>query len=408
MEFWFLISVLILMVIALLARVVLRDAERLRPWGRYDLDVYRDHLDEVERDLERAIISAEEAGLLRTEVSRRILSADSAAKEQTNDGQTGPIGPVLVLAAIGIAAALLIYRQQGAPGYADLSLSDRIQAAEELRQNRPSQSNAERLTSPDPTAAPSDEFLALMQKLRSAVAQHPDDLRGQTLLARNEAALGNFIAAYTAQAQAIFLKQGSAQVADYALYADMLVHAAGGYVSPIAETALTATLERNPAHQKARYYMGLMYAQTGRPDFAFRLWQDLLQQGVEDPSLTPLINAQIEAAAFHAGVAYTRPELAGGAETNSGPSADDLKAADAMTPEDRAAMIAGMVAQLSQRLASEGGPATDWARLIDAYGVLDNPDPAAQIWLEAQQVFAGNPDALRVILASARRAGVAQ
>ena len=121
-----------------------------------------------------------------------------------------------------------------------------------------------------------------------------------------------------------------------------------------------------------------------------------------------MINAQIEAAAFHAGVAYTRPELAGGAETNSGPSADDLKAADAMTPEDRAAMIAGMVAQLSQRLASEGGPATDWARLIDAYGVLDNPDPAAQIWLEAQQVFAGNPDALRVILASARRAGVAQ
>ena len=177
MEFWFLISVLILMVIALLARVVLRDAARLRPWGRYDLDVYRDHLDEVERDLERAIISAEEAGLLRTEVSRRILSADSAAKEQTNDGQTGPIGPVLVLAAIGIAAALLIYMQQGAPGYADLSLSDRIQAAEELRQNRPSQSNAERLTSPDPTAAPSDEFLALMQKLRSAVAQHPDDLR---------------------------------------------------------------------------------------------------------------------------------------------------------------------------------------------------------------------------------------
>ena len=209
MEFWFLISVLILMVIALLARVVLRDAARLRPWGRYDLDVYRDHLDEVERDLERAIISAEEAGLLRTEVSRRILSAASEANEQTNDGQTGPIGPVLVLAAIGIAAALLIYMQQGAPGYADLSLSDRIQAAEELRQNRPSQSNAERLTSPDPTAAPSDEFLALMQKLRSAVVQHPDDLRGQTLLARNEAALGNFIAAYTAQAQVIFLKQAA-------------------------------------------------------------------------------------------------------------------------------------------------------------------------------------------------------
>jgi cytochrome c-type biogenesis protein CcmH len=408
MEFWFLITVLILVVLALLARVILRGATRLRPWGRYDLDVYRDHLDEVERDLERAIISAEEAGLLRTEVSRRILSADSAAKEQTNDSQTGPIGAVLVLAAIGVAAAVLIYTQQGTPGYADLALNDRIQAAEELRQNRPSQSNAERLTLPGPTVTPSDDFLALMQKLRRAVAQHPDDLRGQTLLARNEAALGNFIAAHTAQAQVIFLKQGNAQVADYARYAEMLVHAAGGYVSPPAETALTATLERNPAHQKARYYMGLMYAQTGRPDFAFRIWQDLLQQGVDDPSLTPLINAQIEAAAFHSGVEYTPSDLAASAGTSAGPSAADIEAADAMTSEDRKAMIAGMVAQLSQRLASEGGPATDWARLIDAHGVLNRPDQAAQIWLEAQQAFAGNPDALRVLLASARRAGVAQ
>ena len=408
MEFWFLITVLILVVLALLARVVLRGATRLRPWGRYNLEVYRDHLDEVERDLERAIISAEEAGLLRTEVSRRILSADSAAKEQTNDSQTGPIEAVLILAAIGIAAAVLVYLQQGRPGYADLALRDRIQAAEELRQNRPSQSNAERLTLADPTVKPSDDFLALMEQLRHAVAQHPDDLRGQTLLARNEAALGNFIAAHTAQAQVILLKQGNAQIADYARYAEMLVYAAGGYVSPSAETALTATLERDPAHQKARYYMGLMYAQTGRPDFAFRIWQDLLQQGVDDPSLTPLINAQIEAAAFHAGVEYTQSDVATSAGPSAGPSAADIEAADAMTPEDRKAMIAGMVAQLSQRLASEGGPATDWARLIEAHGVLNRPDQAAQIWLEAQQVFAGKPDALRVLLASARRAGVAQ
>ena len=121
-----------------------------------------------------------------------------------------------------------------------------------------------------------------------------------------------------------------------------------------------------------------------------------------------MINAQIEAAAFHAGVEYTPSDVAASAGPSAGPSAADIEAADAMTPEDRKAMIAGMVAQLSQRLASEGGPATDWARLIDAHGVLNRPEQAAQIWLEAQQVFAGNPDALRVLLASARRAGVAQ
>ena len=404
MVFWLLITVIVVVIIALLARVFLRDPTRLRPWGRYDLEVYRDHLEEVERDLQRDIINADEAGMLRTEVSRRILFADSAAQAEISDGKPGPIGPALALCAIGVTASLVIYLQQGAPGYDDLALSDRIQAAEDLRQTRPSQTIAERSGSFGASVTPSDEFLALMQQLRSAVAKHPDDLRGQTLLARNEAALGNFTAAHNAQAQVIFLKQSSAQVADFALYADMLVHAAGGYVSPTAETALTATLERNPAHQKARYYMALMYAQTGRPDFAFRIWQDLLQQGVEDPSLTPLITSQIDAAALHAGVEYTQPLRA----TGRGPSAEDIKAADAMTPKDRKMMITGMVTQLSQRLAREGGPAADWARLIDAYSVLETPERAAQIWREAQQVFTGNSDALRVILASARRAGVAQ
>jgi cytochrome c-type biogenesis protein CcmH len=70
-------------------------------------------------------------------------------------------------------------------------------------------------------------------------------------------------------------------------------------------------------------------------------------------------------------------------------------------------MIAGMVEQLSARLASEGGPATDWARLITAHGVLGQTDRAATIYLEAQDRFKGRPDDLAVLRAAARQANVA-
>jgi cytochrome c-type biogenesis protein CcmH len=77
-----------------------------------------------------------------------------------------------------------------------------------------------------------------------------------------------------------------------------------------------------------------------------------------------------------------------------------------MTPEERQAMIAGMVGQLSDRLATEGGPATDWARLIKALGVLGQTDQARAILTEARTTFAANAADLAVIDAAAREAGL--
>ena len=70
-------------------------------------------------------------------------------------------------------------------------------------------------------------------------------------------------------------------------------------------------------------------------------------------------------------------------------------------------MIEGMVSGLAERLAQDGGPPEDWARLIRAYGVLGQQQAAAAIWAEAQDVF---PDDINrvIILQAARDAGVAQ
>ena len=417
MMFWVLIVAIVLGVVAALTRGLLLHPTAPEPATGQDIGVYKDHLGEIHRDMARGLISADEAKHLRLEISHRILAADRAMQASTTAQPPAPrqgsLPTAVILCLLCGAVATLIYLKLGTPGYDDLALSDRITAARILRETRPTQIDAERRqpTTESPEAA-STEFQLLMVKLRAAMRQRPNDLTGQTLLARNEAALGHYTAAYKAQEQVLRLKQTNAVAEDYALYADMLVYAASGYVSPQAETALQVALERDPQHPKARYYLGLTYAQTGRPDVAFRVWRDVLYKDLQDPALQELIEAQIGAAAQLAGVEYDPLEsqiAAGPTATGSaatGPSSADITAANDMTAEDRSAMIAGMVFRLSQRLATEGGPASDWARLIDAYGVLGDAGKAKAIWRDAQEVFAGNPDALHGILASVRRAGV--
>jgi cytochrome c-type biogenesis protein CcmH len=77
-----------------------------------------------------------------------------------------------------------------------------------------------------------------------------------------------------------------------------------------------------------------------------------------------------------------------------------------MTPAERMDMIGSMVSSLSQRLATEGGPARDWARLISSLGVLGEWERALAIHANAVEVFADDPNAIDMINAAGRDAGV--
>jgi cytochrome c-type biogenesis protein CcmH len=79
-----------------------------------------------------------------------------------------------------------------------------------------------------------------------------------------------------------------------------------------------------------------------------------------------------------------------------------------MTGAERIEMIEGMVSGLSERLASEGGPAPDWAQLIGALGVLGRTDQALAIYQNAQTVFSDDKTAIDLITRAAQRAGVAE
>ena len=411
MTFWIIVSLMALAAAALLVLALMRARVGAGPAAAYDLRVYRDQLKEVDRDLARGVIGEADAERTRAEVSRRILAADAAARKSQD--RSGPPQAVTVVTAVGlavmvIAGSVLLYRGLGAPGYGDLGLRHRIEMAQEARESRPDQAAAEAQMPPLPPRELDADYKALVDKLRSTVASRPEDARGHDLLAQHEANSGDFPAAYAAKARVIEIRGEAATAQDYAEYAELMIMAAGGYVSPQAERALAAALERDRGQGPARYYWGAMMAQTGRPDIAFRIWEETLRAGPPDAYWIAPIRAQIEEMAARAGVDYALPPAPGGAPMLAGPNSEDMAAAADMTAEERQDMIRGMVEGLSERLASEGGSAEEWARLIGALGVLGETDRARAIHAEAQQTFADDTEALAQIEAAARRAGVSE
>ncbi|MDK3020530.1 c-type cytochrome biogenesis protein CcmI [Pseudodonghicola flavimaris] len=410
MTFWIITTLMALAAAALLVLAMMRSRAGAGPAAAYDMQVYRDQLKEIDRDLARGVIGQEDADRLRTEVSRRILSADAALRGAGNgDGQPAGATAVMAvaLAVLVIGGSILVYRALGAPGYGDLGLQQRIAMAAEARKSRPDQTAAEARMPAQPAPELEAGYQKLIDQLRSTVAARPDDLRGHDLLAQHEANIGNFKAAYAAKARVLELKGDAATAKDYGDYAELLVMAAGGYVSPTAEQALGRALKLDPNYGPARYYWGLMMAQTGRPDVAFGIWEETLRMGPPDGYWIAPIRGQIEELASLAGVRYSLPPAAGG-PMMPGPSAADVEATRDMSDADRQEMIQGMVGRLSDRLASEGGSPAEWARLIGALGVLGQTDRARAIYQEALQTFASDTQALTQIEAAARNAGIAE
>lgn len=407
MTFWFIISGLILSAGGVLGLTLLRGRVGDAPPAAYDLQVYRDQLKEVERDLARGIIGKNDAERVRIEVSRRVLAADAKLREHDETGGQSS-GASWVMAALMVAGlaggSAALYMRLGVPGYPDLPLEARIAASDEERVSRLDQDQAEaKFPAPNFAAQASPEFLELMDQLRKTIEARPEDLRGLQLLARNEARLGNLTAAHAAQARIITVKGSEATAQDYARLAELMIGAVKGYVSKDAEAALSKALRLNPSEPTARYYRGLYLLQVDRPDAAFHIWETLLRESRPDAPWVAPIRDHLEEVAKRAGVNYELPPL----ET-PGPSVDDIEAASAMSDAERQEMIRGMVARLSERLATEGGSADEWARLISAQGVLGETEQARRIWVEAQQVFAGNETALSTLNAAANSAGLTE
>jgi cytochrome c-type biogenesis protein CcmH len=359
-----------------------------------DLAVYRDQLGEIDRDMARGTIGPEEAARLRAEVGKRVIEADKLRGRGPAEGGTAPTGIlVAVILAAVIPGGIASYWFLGAPGYPDMALQARLAALDEGIRSRPSQ-EAELARQDRARDAGLDAKLAA----ELAAVTDVGALRERF---RTEFEGGSMQAAVRVQERILALQGDDAPGNDHANLALALVAEAQGYVSPEAEEELRKALQRDMENQLARYLVGEMFLQGGRYDQAFRFWRPLAETGDPAAPWTRTIRERIGEVAELAGVTYVPPET-----DAPGPSAGDMAAAADMTPEERQQMIEGMVAQLSERLATEGGDVEEWNRLIRSLAVLERLDEAQKIYDEAKAKFEGRPAELSFLRLAAVDTGL--
>ncbi len=108
----------------------------------------------------------------------------------------------------------------------------------------------------------------------------------------------------------------------------------------------------------------------------------------------PFVLARIDAAAREFGLDVLEPSTEARV---SGPGAEDVAAASAMSESERADMIKGMVAGLAAKLEENPDNPDGWIMLIRSYSVLEMPDKAQAAYADAVAHFEGD-DAVLVRL----------
>lgn len=340
MLFWILAAILTAGVVIVVVRPLMRPADAIDR-SEFDLAVYRDQLAEIDRDVERGLIGEVEAEAARTEIGRRVLSADKQGQRPAGRRPGGRLS-VLALAAFVPAAALVAYVLTGSP---------------EL----PSQPFAQR------DMAPVEAFaaeLAAADAMAEQLQRQPDNIDGWVELGARYAALERWGEAAAAYARAIG-RIGGVDPAVTGAWAEATVNANEGTVTEEARLGFEQTLAARPGDPRARYYLALATAQRGDAEDALRQWSDLAIDTPPGASWAAALRLRIEQTAAAAGI-DPQPYLVGPAML--GP--EGLAAIDDMTEDQQAAMIEGMVAGLAARLEAAPDDVDGWLRLASAYRVL--------------------------------------
>lgn len=320
-----------------------------------EVAVYRDQLEEIERDRASGLIGAGEAEAARIEVSRRLISAADAPRDRMPAATTLPLWRRRAVALIALVAlplgAASLYLALGSPHLSGALTAARPDAPLEQR-----------------------SIESLVAQVESHLERNPDDGRGWEVIAPVYLRLGRFDDAVKARRNALRLLGATAmREADLG---EALTAAAGGIVTADAKAAFERAAAIDAGDIRIAFYQGLAAEQDGKKSEAVRIWTELLARASADAPYRELI-------------ANSLARLDPKRETG-GPTAEDMAAAQDLSPEQRAGTVRGMVERLAERLKNDGSDLDGWRRLVRAYMVLGEADNAKSAAVAARKALSGD------------------
>ncbi|MEX6634274.1 c-type cytochrome biogenesis protein CcmI [Hyphococcus lacteus] len=450
---WVFIVVLCTLVLGFLVEPFFRKSKS--PNNLDEQDYLAAQIDDIARDREAGLISAEEADFASNDARRRLLAAARAGTKEITKGANSGFRQIstMVISAAPIAA-VAIYLALGNPGK---ETTDEATLIASRSQNPPSTQNAKPLA---------ESITALEEK----VAASPDNLDDWILLAESYAGMDRFDAAARAFGKARELAPERAFL--HAAEGEAIAMAAGGNVTPVADEAFDRALEIDPVEPRARFYKALSAYQQGDPDDALNRLVTLANEAPPSAPWLTVVRSQIEIIAGELGkpldglglrvptlstaqsetpsedapfedwvaaieAQAKKGDIAGAKrvlesargryaqapfvmqqlaqieaqleqpDTPRGPSVEEMKAAQNLSPEDRNAMIEGMVEGLAARLETEPDDIEGWTMLARSYSVLGEFQKSANAYSQAIELapdefplHLGRAEALLTVLRS--------
>lgn len=345
---WLYAALMTLAVIAIILWPLLRPTDRSLDRADYDLAIYRDQLDEVDRDLARGILDNEQAEAARNEIKRRILAVDAERNTLSATSRRPALTGAILIALILPIAATAVYLPLGNPELPAQPLTERREAAAKAA-----------------GAGSSLEFEDAVEQLRQRLIEDPESAEGWTLLARSLAAMNRHADAVPAFRRARDLSpENIGLMTDFG---ETLMVINNGQVTEEALQMFLKVLEQSPDHPAAVYYIGLSSVQQGMVSEGMARWAALARKAPPGAEWLPFLEDQMRQLAANSD-AKLPDEMT--APVTGGPTREQMEAAQEMTPDERLEMIRSMVEGLEARLRDEPDDLAGWQRLARAWRVL--------------------------------------
>ena len=409
MLFWILIAAITFAVLLFVLRPLVGPGKGAARRGDYDLQVYRHQIDELEAEEARGVISAAEAKAARNEIERRMLQATRDAEPDVSEGRVAPMTVGLIIAIVVPVGAGLLYFSLGKPDLPSQPLAERVDVPAGGARMAARQSG-------DPAA---QQGLASVENmvgtLEERLASEPENYEGWMLLGRSYGVMDRYGDAVQAYAKAASLPEAESDPAAHMQLGEALVFSSGGMVTERAQDAFRRAVEIDGNHPGARYYLALAKGQGGDLKGAYDGWLALAQDSPPDAPWLPALRDRITEVAGDLGIeppadlmarmaaVETAPAPAPGPSAPPapapsgdaaapGPSAEDIRAAQDMSTDDRQAMIRGMVEGLAARLEDNPDDYDGWMRLARARGVLGERDAMMEAYRNAVRLRPDDAD----------------
>ncbi len=363
MALWLVFAVMILAVLAFLLAPLLGRGAPETARAEFDLQVYRDQLRELDTDLERGLLSGEEADAARIEVERRMLRAgDAGAKGAAAPRLPWQQASAALLAIALPVSAVALYGGLGRPELPGQPLAGRVVEAPMVARQQSEQ--------------PAGEVGQMVARLAERLNSEPDDYLGWMMLGRSYAVMQRHADSLVAYRHAAMLPEAATDATVHSSLGEALVIAADGVVTPAAAGNFHQAVTIDPGDPGGRYYLALARVQAGDLQAGFDGWLALAKDSPADAPWLEVVRTKLRQVAAELGIDLddylpVRPTATVRADPPArGPSAEDVAAARDMSADDRMAMVRSMVQRLAERLAQAPDDFDGWIRLGRSYQVL--------------------------------------